>query len=263
MSLIISVRVDDGIVMASDSRVTITTNRQHEVHFSDTTYKTFCLGGCIGVSTCGDAHVQGRAVTSWMQVFEKEVFDHNWSVLKTMQNLATFFAGLRINSSITFHVGGYEKVADATMIPVTYHVIVRNDGSITKSRQDSGPGAMWDGMTETISRLIKGVLLVAHDKMDKYDTLTRTIVDESGVKRTIEYSNVRVVPGNTTYYQESNIDFQYFTLQDAIDFATYAIKTTIDTIKFKSESLTVGEPIDILVIEPSGARWIAHKELHA
>lgn len=263
MSLIISVRVDDGIVMASDSRVTVTTNRQHEVHFSDTTYKTFCLGGRIGVSTCGDAHIKGRAVASWMQAFEEEVFDNNWSVLNTMQNIATFFSGLGVDSSITFHVGGYEKVADATMIPVTYHVVVRNDGSITKSMQDSGPGARWDGMVETISRLIKGVLLVVPDKMIKLDTLTRRITDESGAKKTVEYNNVTVVPGNTAYYQESNIEFQYFTLQDAIDFAKYAIKTTIDTIKFKSESLTVGEPIDILVIEPSGARWIAHKELHA
>lgn len=119
-----------------------------------------------------------------------------------------------------------------------------------------------DGVIETISRLIKGVLLVGHNEMINLDTLTREIVDENGSKRTVKETNVVAVPGNCAYYPESNIDFQYFTLQDAIDFAKYAIKTTIDTLKFKSESLTVGEPIDILVIEPSGARWIAHKELH-
>lgn len=143
MSLIISVRTGDGIVMASDSRVTVTTDRQHDVHFSDTTYKTFCFGNRVGVSTCGDAHIKGRAVASWMQTFENEVFDHNWSILNTVQNLATYFSGLKPSKSITFHVGGYEKIANSTSIPVTYRVVVGNDGSIAKSTQDVGPGARW------------------------------------------------------------------------------------------------------------------------
>lgn len=263
MSLIVSVRTDDGIVMASDSRVTVTTNRQHEVHFSDTTYKTFCLGKKIGVSACGDAHIGGRAVASWIQTFEQEIFDSSWSVLAVLQNLATFFAGLKPDKSVVFHIGGYERIADATIIPVTYRVEIFNDGSIVKSSQDVGPGARWDGMQETLLRLLKGVLLVNKKDMVKLDTLTRTETGQNGIAKTIQEKNVVVVPGDSCYYPASNIDFRFFTLQDAIDFSKYAIKTTIDTIKFKSESLTVGEPIDILVIDSSGARWIAHKELHA
>ena len=58
------------------------------------------------------------------------------------------------------------------------------------------------------------------------------------------------------------ISFNYFTLQDAIEFAEYATKTTIDTMRFQQRIKTVGGPIDILVIKPNSCQWIAHKELH-
>ena len=40
---------------------------------------------------------------------------------------------------------------------------------------------------------------------------------------------------------------------DAIDFAKYAIQTTIDTMKFQQRGKTVGGPIDILIIKPDNA----------
>ncbi len=53
------------------------------------------------------------------------------------------------------------------------------------------------------------------------------------------------------------------TLQDGIDFAVFAIRTTIDTMRFQMCVKTVGGPIDVLVIKPSGAQWISRKELRA
>jgi hypothetical protein len=50
-------------------------------------------------------------------------------------------------------------------------------------------------------------------------------------------------------------------LQDAIDFSIYAIRTTIDTIRFQARPKNVGGSIDVLVIAPDGAKWIQRKEL--
>ena len=61
----------------------------------------------------------------------------------------------------------------------------------------------------------------------------------------------------------NSINWQYFTLQDAIDFAKYAVEVTIKTMAFQNCVKTVGGPIDILVIKPDKALWIARKELHA
>jgi hypothetical protein len=58
------------------------------------------------------------------------------------------------------------------------------------------------------------------------------------------------------------IDWQFFTLQDAIDFAIYAERTTIDSLRFQTREKTVGGPVDVLVIKPDRAFWVARKELH-
>ena len=55
--------------------------------------------------------------------------------------------------------------------------------------------------------------------------------------------------------------WQYFTLQDAVDFARYAVKTTIDTMRFQRRVKTVGGAIDILVIKPTEAFWIEKRQL--
>ena len=261
MSLIISVRTNEGIVMASDSRMTLHAGATGQVHFSDTLYKTFCIDKRIGISTCGDSLVHGKFVASWMQTFEAEIYDKKWSVLATAQNVATFFAGLNPEESLIFHVGGYEQVVD-TIKPVTYRVCVSCGRKIDISGRDEAPGARWDGMTETMSRLIKSVVLVGANDIIPFDSITQTIQNKDGTRSIIEHKNKIAIPANSSRFSEAPIGFEFFNLQDAIDFAKYAIQTTIDTIKFKSESLTVGGPIDILVIEPCGARWIAHKELH-
>jgi hypothetical protein len=61
------------------------------------------------------------------------------------------------------------------------------------------------------------------------------------------------------YYQ---VPWGFFTLQDAIDYARYAVQTTIDSIRFQPRPKTVGGPVDILVIRPEDTVWVQHKELH-
>jgi hypothetical protein len=51
-------------------------------------------------------------------------------------------------------------------------------------------------------------------------------------------------------------------VQDAIDFAIYAVRATIDTMRFEARPKNVGGPIDVLLITPQGSRWIQRKELH-
>lgn len=53
----------------------------------------------------------------------------------------------------------------------------------------------------------------------------------------------------------------YFTLQDAVDFARYAVLTTIQTMRFKNVIETVGGQVDILVITPEETRWLQKENL--
>jgi hypothetical protein len=55
--------------------------------------------------------------------------------------------------------------------------------------------------------------------------------------------------------------WNYFTLQDAVEFAVFAVRTTIDTMRFLPRLRTVGGPIDVLIIKPDEAHWLKQKQL--
>lgn len=96
----------------------------------------------------------------------------------------------------------------------------------------SAQGAIWDGETDILGRILTPV----HVYLSATDTY--------------EPMNQYIVP------------FNHFTIQDAIDFAKYAIQATIDTMKFQQRVKSVGGAVDILIIKPDNAFWIARKELH-
>ena len=93
------------------------------------------------------------------------------------------------------------------------------------------PGTLWDGEADILKRLVKFVGIKNED-------------------------------GTYTDLPNYSIGFNFFTLQDAINFAEYAVDVTIKTMSFQDCVKTVGGPIDILAIKPSGIFWIQHKELH-
>jgi len=68
--------------------------------------------------------------------------------------------------------------------------------------------------------------------------------------------------GKMATMQKPPIIWDAMALQDAIDFSIYAIRTTIDTIRFQARPKNVGGPIDVLVITPEEAKWIQKEELH-
>lgn len=106
-----------------------------------------------------------------------------------------------------------------------YKVMTATDG--IESIDTKIQGAIWDGEIDVLSRVLT----------------------------TMYVKNGNALP-------DYPIPFNHFTIQDAIDFAKYAIQTTIDTMRFQQRGKTVGGPIDVLIIKPDNAFWIARKELH-
>ena len=61
----------------------------------------------------------------------------------------------------------------------------------------------------------------------------------------------------------NSIPWNFMNLQDALDFAVYGVRTTIDTMRFQQKEKTVGGPIDVLVVKPHQEPiWINKKELN-
>lgn len=249
MSLIVTVWCPEGIVMASDSRLTYTTTetqRDNEgtriersqlgTHFTDTAYKTFRFrNGRIGVSTCGDGKVGDKRVTQFVEELFNTFGGENFGEGKEVtvegmsKKLHEALKAVQASVSISFIVAGYDSKED--WVPKVWKV---SQDSISGG-EEKGFGATWDGQRNILSRLFTSLF----------------------VKRETD-KGVQYIP-----HTEWPVLWDFFTLQDAVDFAEYAIRTTIETMRFQRCVKSVGGPIDILVLKPSGGQWIARKELFA
>lgn len=218
--------------MASDSRLTL--NRTDatpagavylSVGASDSHYKTFLTPNRIGISFFGDAALNGVPLAGYLETFIDEQAQ-DLSVDELPQKLLAYFQALAPQLKTGFHIAGYADVGGGKLEARVYRVVLPQ-GEIT-----TGPHSVfWDGESDVLLRLIKPVYLQgAH-------------------------------PGEFQELPFLQIPFNFFTLQDAIDFAVYAVRTTIESIRFQPRAKTVGGPIDVLVVKPREAYWVQRKTL--
>ena len=86
MSLIVTVYVNDGIIMASDSRSTLTNTIrngnqiiQNNFPLSDATFKTFLCSNNCGISTCGAASYNNKPIAGFIEKFIQD-FKERYSI---------------------------------------------------------------------------------------------------------------------------------------------------------------------------------------
>lgn len=234
MSFVITVYVPTGIVMASDSRQSITIEGKTpdgkpvpkiETTSSDFVYKTFLLSKQrVGINTFGDSLLGKITVESHIKRFAEEVLDDDDDVNTIPTKLIEFFRRDFPQADSAFHVAGFKRV-DRKSIPFVFFCHV---GKNRVQRQNVAPdtdkivyGATWGGQADIIASLVQ--------------------------------------PAQTQ--PKPPIIWDAMTIQDAIDFAIYAVRTTIDTMRFQARLKNVGGPVDVLLLsadEPP--RWIQRKE---
>ena len=162
-----------------------------------------------------------------------------------------------INANVIsiFQVCGYE-VNDSNPVQKAYRVFTGPNARIEEQATNTTQGAMWDGETLVLSKLIKRQILspqiidAENVNMTNPDG-TSKIIEKAAI---LDYKNMNLVP-------EAPIAWQFMSLQDAVDFVRFAIETTINTMRFQSIDKTVGGPIDILIIKPGKTKWLQHKSL--
>jgi len=239
MSFVITLYVREGIVMASDSRLTLNTSRTEDdrtivqvaVGQSESNYKTFLAYEHIGISTYGAADIEGVPIAGYIQSFITEELKSEADVDDVPDQLLSYFRALAGPPAVQFHVAGY-KWEESKAEQHVWHVDIA-DRKTNRLNPPGQQGASWGGEADILARLIQRV----------------GALDANGN-----------LESELSYFP---IPWQFFTLQDAIDYARYAVQATIDSIRFQPRPKTVGGPVDILVIRPEGAAWVQHKELHA
>lgn len=235
MSFLIAVYVNEGIVLASDRRTTY--NRTETIngvvmqkiglHTTNSTEKTFLCPNGAGISTCGDATLLGKPITGYIKEVIRGIAPET-PVSDVTQMLVDYFRGQSLVPDTHFFVAGYDK--DNDQVYQRLYKVNLKDASPIIPVDTSTQGASWDGEIMSLTRLVQ---------------------------------NVAVKKPDGTYVDLPNeeILWGYFTLQDAIDFARYAVETTINTMRFKNVVETVGGNVDILVITPDETKWLQKTEL--
>lgn len=227
--------------MASDSRLSLNQRQEKEgdkvqtkhilgISQTDSVYKTFLTKSRIGISSVGDASIGAVPISGYIESFINRKLSENDGPEDVAKKLLEHFRNeVKPVPNTIFIVAGYSCSSDNEKQQVWQVYISKN--STTLINGSGGSGAHWAGEVDVLARLIND---------------------------SFQESNKEYIK-----YPQHPILWDFFTLQDAIDYAKYAIRTTIDTMRFHARPKTVGGSIDILVIKPNEAIWIQRKDLKA
>jgi hypothetical protein len=117
MSLIVTVFVREGIVMAADSRLTLDANTQQgnqqvvklAVGLKDSVRKCFLAPGAVGIATYGAADIGGVPITGYIESFIAERLSGNGHLVDAVPALLLdYFRQLPGPPATQFHVAGYK-----------------------------------------------------------------------------------------------------------------------------------------------------------
>lgn len=241
MSFVIVLHVREGIVMASDSRLTLNTTQQPQdqeqpivqlaVGQSDSNYKTFLAPNNIGISTYGAADIAGVPIAGYLESFiNEELSGEKVEIDDAARKLLSYFAHQQGPPALHFYVAGY-KDENGKRKQHVWHVDIAG-GAAERKNDPDGQGAWWGGEVDILTRLVQPLA-----ELDSQGNTKQALAHFA-------------------------IPWQFFTLQDAIDYAIYAVRTKIDSMRFQPRPKSVGGPIDVLVIKPTESMWIQRKDLH-
>lgn len=257
MSLIVSLRIPDGIVVATDSLATsldileIASDIEAEcpkckekiklediklpsigipISASSFTQKLFSFKEEYAISSCGQGIINNRSIFFHVKQFEKsnEEIDSLEQLVDTLvgyfeTQLSQQYSNYKTEAPedwrpLGFHINGYEAVEDRP-VATTYEVYV---GRNNIKRKIDSIGCTIGGYQQVVQKLWE--------------------IGKGNRKRQFKYP--------------------LFSLQDAIDLSEFLITTTSTFQRFSNEVPTVGGDIDIALITPFHKfQWIKKKDL--
>lgn len=251
MSIIASVKVNDGIVLAADSATQIHgTDAQGNIGLIKSYYnakKLFQIGELpIGVMFYGIGNIGKRSVENLLLEFNRlklTELKKSHSVEQITKELLEFFQ--------TFYTKQFQDVleqTDASKQPPSFGAFVAGysyetyyaeewefvlprDSNIKKVRAAEEYGASWRGVPIPFSRLYNGYdprLINKLRQLGVEDNIIEQAI--SGFKIPVAYDGMPV--------------------KDAINFVRYILQTTIGLAFFEVGPESCSEPIDIAVIYP-------------
>jgi len=249
MTIVVGVTTPDGLVLAADSRTTLSDGDRHRIA-SDSAQKIFPVGR-MGVAASGSAFIGADTIAGTMDRFIAQLDKKTGADLdRFVDALGAFFHTAfeaylkergetwdveKVGYPIDFLVAGYDGGGVGHISEVLIPGPEVGDFQIDTTTG----GTMWRGQTDVVSRLLNGVDWAGLDTGDPLpDDLTERL------------QKLAYVP------------LEPITVEDAVDYATFLVRTTIDMQRFSDGTVAhpglvpgCGGPIHSLVVERSFVRW--------
>jgi hypothetical protein len=266
MTIAISIKVNDGIVLASDSATTIIGREPAGgtaiVNIYENANKIFNLkkGLPIGAITWGSGSIGPESISTLAKDFRKEVLgegNNDCSPMSyTIEEISNKFRGFickkyddtfrewSTKPSLGFMVVGYSTnrpLAEEWRIDI----INGQCNGPNMVRPENATGLTWNGEIETITRLFLGFSTgLEHILRDAQ-------LDEPKIHEILKSCRNRL---------RAPMVIPAMPIQDAIDLAVFLVETTIKFSKFSPGAPTVGGPIEVAAItKHEGFKWVKRK----
>jgi hypothetical protein len=276
MTIAISLKINDGLVLAADSASTVMAmvpgqQTANVINVYNNANKIFNLykGLPIGAITWGGGAIGAASIATIVKDLRdrfsgKNAPDQSWIIAKdkyTIEHVAKQFRSFVYEElyqpamkdapgppypEIGFIVAGYSTGGHT---PEEYSININADGSCGEPvlmRKAAEVGATWAGQPEALNRLLMG-----HGS-----DLSKILQNSLGVPA----EQIGAVMGVIQQSLQIPVIVAPMPLQDAIDLAEFMVETTIKYTRFIPGPSTVGGPIEIAAISKhEGFRWVRRK----
>ena len=269
MTICVAVKIAEGLVMAADSASMLEgtidtpqgTQRGVVQTFSFANKVSRILNYPIGIMSWGIGSISDRSIQSLIMEFEYSYpslgHSHDYKVKDVADSILEFIKE-RYNETfpetsppggqrpaLGLFVGGYSS-GQFFAESYEYRFPKYKDWKIIRPDNPDGRpsfGADWFGQNDPLRRLIKGISAPALSKLIDMGA------DQKIVQQWVDDS-----------VAEFPLIFDGMPIQDAIDFANFAVQVTIGCFRFGPGAPLCGGDVDIAIITPDTFQWAQRKQ---
>lgn len=261
MTISISIKINDGVVLASDSASTVS-SPQGVLNVYNAANKIFNLrkGLPIGAITWGLGNIGHASIETVAKDFRAEAWDAldptNYTMEEVAEEFATYvydryrevFEDVDQTPGLGFMVVGYPSGGD---LAEEFLIRIGEGGreGPERAREREEVGLTWNGEVEPITRLHFGLSNttgnILQDALGLDDDRTEQVINHLMEEQRVPL----VVPS--------------MPIQDAIDLGKFLVDFVVRFSRYRPGHQTVGGPIEIAAVtKHEGFRWAQRKHDH-
>lgn len=264
MSIIVSVKINDGIVMAADSATTFFNENGQAFQSYNHANKIVNLVKRlpIGVMSCGAGGIGSASIDTLLKDLRvclrengsRQVDSGSYTMASITASVRAFFderaEAASFGGFLLLRICGYSS---GRPLPEVWNIAFQNGKSHDPEciQGEDAMGPRWNGEEEALDRLILGLPSALGEGFLKEGVLTQEQLQIS-------------VPKLYQYTVETLI-MHAAPIQDAIDLARFMVETTKGFVRFSvSRRKTVGGAVEVASItKHEGFKWVQRKHFYS